>query len=942
MKRKQSVLRAGRAVPATGESVADSVRRIMALALVTAGVAAMAMPAQSQEVQDELEEVVITGTSIKRAQAEGALPVQVFGQEEIARSGRTSVMDFVQGIPAMQGFEPISDSVGGGGGGLSTASLHDVGSQYTLVLLNGRRVAPADSATTVDLNSIPLAAIERVEVLTDGASALYGADAIAGVVNFILKRGEAPLTVDVRGSLPEHGAGEQFNASVSKGFGRLAADGYEAFLALSYDRQKRMKARDRGFASTGIITGTQGDISYDFFNGSYRSVPPNVDVYGLDGEPSNYLNPYYELNGQCPPDHVDDGGGQCIFDYTTTLEIAPEVERWAAYASGRKRLGDSGWNLVSDFVAVKADTRVGIAPYPADFALYPDHPYFATYVAPYISAADVANTDAAVVTYRLFDLGNRGEDYATRALHFVLGVEGEAAGWDISGAGTYSTQTQKDIYTSGWPLADLFDAAIENQLVDPFPYAAGEMPADQIEALRATQYLGVYSTNKMEMSGLQANAQRGLFALPGGDFIASVGADYRRNSYRTLLNDVAAQGLILFDTPQEPFSLSRSSWGAYAEVLAPVLPSLEFTGAVRHDGISAVRDRLSGVTSGRDQSASTYKLGLKWSPVSSLAVRGSYGTGFRVASMREIAQPVIDWGVTGGTYNCPFNAGYDPLGYVAAGYTCPNGQQYEMKMAGNPDLKPEKSRQWNAGFVWSPSQAFSVGMNYWSVQIRDAVTSVSESLLFARTPDYLDLFTTKYVPSVDRTYVAVLDTPINIGRQLNEGIDWDLKGTMDVGIGRLTGSLAGTYLLKSRYTLPGTDDEWATSLGQYGSNDAVSFRQIVTAQLALKRGALEHSLQARYRSGYRDVQFAADDHVIFDAAGDPIDGGLKVSSYTLVDWRTSWQVNDVVTLTVGADNLLDRKPPLSLRYAGSHQLGYDPRYADAYLRTWTLGFTARF
>jgi iron complex outermembrane receptor protein len=141
-------------------------------------------------VHAQSDTVVVTGSSIKRAEIEGALPIQMYNAEAIKRSGATSAAEFIQSLPVMQGFTHISESVGGGGGGFSTASIHDLGSGYTLVLLNGRRLAPANSGNTVDLNTIPMEAIERVEVLTDGASSVYGSDAIAGVVNFIMKKGK--------------------------------------------------------------------------------------------------------------------------------------------------------------------------------------------------------------------------------------------------------------------------------------------------------------------------------------------------------------------------------------------------------------------------------------------------------------------------------------------------------------------------------------------------------------------------------------------------------------------------------------------------------------------------------------------------------------------------------------------------------------------------------
>jgi iron complex outermembrane receptor protein len=180
----------------------------------------------------QTETLVVTGSSIKRAEIEGALPIQSYNAEAIKRSGATSAAEFIQSLPVMQGFTHISESVGGGGGGFSTASIHDLGSGYTLVLLNGRRLAPANSGNTVDLNTIPIDAIERVEVLTDGASSVYGSDAIAGVVNFIMKKGkESPLSISVKADQPEKTGGKSSIFSLSKGFGDYNKDGFSVWAA---------------------------------------------------------------------------------------------------------------------------------------------------------------------------------------------------------------------------------------------------------------------------------------------------------------------------------------------------------------------------------------------------------------------------------------------------------------------------------------------------------------------------------------------------------------------------------------------------------------------------------------------------------------------------------------------------------------------------------------
>ena len=184
----------------------------VSVAVVLALGGAFAMSAKAQVAPQRVE---VTGSAIKRVDAEGALPVQIIRREEIERSGATSVTDLIQRLPTMQGATTESASVGGGGGGFSGASVHNIGETRTLVLLNGRRLAQFGGQTltgfgaAIDLNTLPLSAIERVEVLADGASALYGSDAIAGVVNFITRRNSTMGDISVGYSDPRGNGAEE-------------------------------------------------------------------------------------------------------------------------------------------------------------------------------------------------------------------------------------------------------------------------------------------------------------------------------------------------------------------------------------------------------------------------------------------------------------------------------------------------------------------------------------------------------------------------------------------------------------------------------------------------------------------------------------------------------------------------------------------------------------
>jgi len=916
-----------------------SVRVICAGGLALGMHAAFAQEAAEQPIQ----RVEITGSSIKRIAAEASLPVQTFSQKDIQRTGVTSVTDFIQQLPVMQGFTASSDSVGGGGGGLTTASIHGVGEAYTLVLVNGRRIAPATSGTTIDISTIPLAAVDHIEVLTDGASALYGADAIAGVVNFIMKKGAAPLTIDAKYSKPQHPGGTDRTVSISKGFGDYENDGYSLFMSYSHQDSDRLKASQRDFAKTGIInfndpkTGTP----LQFFNGSSRSIPPNVTVGYLNAsgaKKSVSVNPYLKINGKCPAAHVDLGDGQCYFDYTSSVEIAPEIKRDGFWASGSLKLGNTGWKAFSDISFNKSHIYATIAPYPAEFALAKSSPLFAKYVQPYLTAEQLNGMTSATVKYRLQDLGGRAYDYESKASNIVAGVEGSAAGWDINSAFIFSRNKQPQNYLGGFPLADKFDAAIASGKLDPFPYALGEMPQDMQEVLRSTQYVGNYNTTDVKVYGWDAHASREAFSMPAGPAMLGVGVDFRKTKFSQRANQAVAHAEILFDDNQPEYAFSRKSGGVFGELETPITKEWSVTTSARYDRVTKLSDDLNGGNVGDDQSAGTFKVSTRWQPTKSMVFRGAYGTGFKVASMTQIGQPLADFGVTGGTYNCPLSAANGLQNHPLAQY-CDTRGQLEVFQGGNSGLKPEKSRQWTLGAVFEPTSNFSAKLDLWSVEIRDAVTSVSEDLIANNPNKYIDLYTVKHKASTGLDTLAIKLLPINIGRQENKGLDYDFQYREKVWEGKLTARLAGTYIYHSKYTTPGTNDSWESSLNVYGSDNAVQFRNVIAASLTYDIGRFTHNLTGNFRNGYKDKHHDVENCAVNtnDANQDCVDVQLDVPSYTTFDWQTTFRAIKGLDLTFGVKNLTDRNPPLSLRNTGSHQLGYDPRYASPIGRTYYIG-----
>ena len=314
-----------------------------------------------------------------------------------------------------------------------------------------------------------------------------GSDAIAGVVNFILKKGAAPFAIEAKVGKPQHPGAESSSISISKGFGDYDTDGFSLFVSASHQDEGRLKASQRDFAKTGIIdfvNPATGELLH-FFNGSSRSIPPNVAVTyndpndlslttGLPKKKAVNVNAYLVANGVCPDKHVDLGDGNCYFDYTSSVEIAPEIKRDSIFASGSIKLGNSGFKAFADLALNDAHVYSTIAPYPAEFSLAKTDPLFIQYVQPNLTQIQLDNmVGNALVKYRLQDLGGRAYDYQSQTTHIVAGVDGAAMGWDINSAVTISENKQTQVYLSGFPLADKFTTALANGSVDPFPYALG-------------------------------------------------------------------------------------------------------------------------------------------------------------------------------------------------------------------------------------------------------------------------------------------------------------------------------------------------------------------------------------------------------------------------------------------------------------------------------------
>lgn len=884
--------------------------------------------AQSETADTNLEEVLVTGSAIKRSEnLEGSLPIQVFGRGELDRSGVVSTSDFIETIPAMQGFTTASDSVGGTGGGTRTASIHDIGEQYTLVLLNGRRMAPADSGGTIDLTAIPMSMLEQVDVLTDGASALYGSDAIAGVVNFQLKKEVEGTTISARYADPTAGAGETLDFDLITGFGKLAEDGYSFVLGFNHNSQEQLAAVDRDFAKTGLITVKHPDGGSGlFFNGSGNAIPGNATATFLDAdgeEDSIAFNPYQKENGTCAPNNSQIGE-ICFFDYTTTIDIVPESERDSLFLNGHYQVNDN-LTAFSTLVYTESSMTTRIAPYPTGNVPVPiDSALVDEYVVPYLTQEQADNLVGVTGTWRALPADPRTTEYNSDATHFVIGAEGAINDIDYSVAYTYANNSQVQNYPTGWLLLEPFVDLVASGGLNIFA-TPDQITDAEVEALSETVYSGNWDTTDVTVNSIDGVASKPVFTMSGGDAILAVGFDYRDTTYIREISEANANEDILFLSKDTPYDMNRGQAALYSEILLPVTHSIELTASLRYDTIDAT-DSAGVGTVGKSVDDTTYKVTGRWDVSDMLALRGSFGTGFKAPSMLEIAEPMTEFGVTSGNYTCPFPES-DPLEQ----YCLPGESQSAVYRRGNADIKPETSEQYSVGFVLQPVDKASITIDYWDVAISDVVERLNEADIFANPDLYRDLFTTKTNLATGKEELAIIQGAVNGGERNASGIDYNFSMTFDLSFGVLTPTLGGTYMIESESSLNGS------SMGRFGGDDKVTFRNQIRFGLTLEQEIFTHSLSANYKSGYIDQEQVIN---MLDSSGVPdfstdTPVQLTVSDYYTINYQSAVKLmDDKLGLTLGINNVLDEEPPLTLRTSGSgHQVGWDPRYTDAFGRT---------
>ncbi|MDC8758657.1 TonB-dependent receptor [Janthinobacterium fluminis] len=884
----------------------------LALGLTAAlGAATPAARAQQADASPMLR-VEITGSSIKRIDGETALPVQIITREDIDRSGATTASELLKKVSA--NTAPLSDGVSitdgtSGQRGFNGANLRGLGVSSTLILLNGRRLAnfasPGDNAG-VDLNNIPSGAIQRVEILKDGASAIYGTDAIGGVINFITRRDYRGVDVNASALATQHGGAGKRTASVSAGHGDFAKDGFNVFGVLDVQKLDAMRSGQRAFIrDRPLATTLPAQMSGNAF-------PANMDISSAQrealiaagllpaGTTTNRINPSAPACN--PPATVyapqsPGGVAACGYDYMRDTEIYPEDSKVGFIGRATFQLSPAH-QVFAEVMHSVAKSRYVMSPNPQrlrnlPIALLPE-PYRKALTSP-----DLPDTFSGV-RYRMSEAGNRTSEVNSTGQRLLLGASGTLAGWDYDVAASRAENRAVDKYVDGYVLFDQFYEAVRAGLVNPLG-PSGQAGLDLLKRIKVNDEA---RKSKGVSNAVDAKLSKGLLALGGGDLALAVGAELRweRTTFTPsallLSNNIGGDRDSTGAPDLGPSDDKRTVRSVFAEINAPFSKDVEMQLAARHDRYSEV-----GATTNP-------KIGLRWQPAASLLLRGSAGTGFRAPSLTDLKRPVI-YGSASGYLTDPqcVSSGLDTI----EGCT----DQYAVERRSNPRLKPEKSRQFTLGAVLDVSKQLSLSVDYWNIKKEDVISTLGEQIIV----DSPDKYNDRYIKRDEDGYISsILLQKENQGVQKTSGLDLGLNYRGAAGrFGSFSADLSGTLILKYERQF-GALENFRSNLGLFLNDQAIQkWRHHLS--FGWDMAPFNLTLSNDYSSGYTDQ------NTTYDPASNKLLPARRVKAYSLWDLTGSWDWNKNLKLRAGVLNLADTDPPFSNQGA-FFLVGFDPTYTD--------------
>jgi iron complex outermembrane receptor protein len=922
----------------------NKLRDAIAFALVVTAGSTGAAYAQETQTLDKIE---VTGSRIKRADVESSQPVFTMSREQIQAQGQTSIGDIIQNI-ATSG-STLNSTYNNGGNGETRVNLRNLGSSRTLVLVNGRRwVGGTGLGGAVDLNTIPSAAVERIEVLKDGASTIYGSDAIAGVVNIILRKNFDGAEANAYYGQYDKGDGSRESYDFTIG---SAGEKWHATLGVGYVKEEPVWAGDRAISAVPVFgsvpyTGNSSTTPEGRF-GYFQQVGTNPDGSPRFGAARPNGSEGYFITGNGGSTWRNYGQADSFNHAPGNLLVTPQ-ERTSIFA-------DAGLSITDN---VRFKTTVTYNERESEQILAA-MPIVLGRAAPgtngsniVISADNIYNNtgrDIDYIQYRANETGGRIYKQNVKTYAFNGAFEGDfevnSRFWNWEAGMFYGKNDQTDVTTGFFNISALRNA-LGPSFVDATGAARCGTAASVIDGCVPMNMLsgaGSLTQDMIDYAGFTAHDVYGyeqktyygsiggeLFDLPGGAFAFSLGAEHREESGFDGPDALINSG----DTTGNARTATDGSYKldeAYLELAIPLLSGV--TGAQLLD--FSVATRFSDYSNFGNTVNS--KFGFRWKPINDLMIRGNWSEGFRAPTIAELYQGVSDTfedvadpcaGVQTNNPNTP------PASCAGVPAYNQSNSQIRTTTGGNPDLGPETSTSKTLGFVYSPSFApgLDVSVDWWNIKIEGAI--------YAQTAQQtLDACYDQGVASqcalIERDSTGqisnLLAVPSNVGTMEVEGWDVTLGYRMpDTAYGSFSFVLDTAYT--SKYTIEDPVTEGYNRVGNYLSRDNY-WRVRSNLLVAWQLGDFGATASARYYSSQNEdctgtsfgganfnLLCSDRDHVGIGGQPDP---QRKIASVTYTDLSAYWQSPWNARITVGVNNAFDRDPPLAYTtFANS----FDPQY----------------
>lgn len=966
-----------------------------AVRLVLAGSAfATAMHGGSAVAQDtaDLGAVVVTGTRIQRQDYTATSPVVTIAADALQQAGTvqidTVLNQLPQLVPSLSTSSNNPSSTGGAGQAL--VDMRGLGPSRTLVLLDGTRLTPSHPNGQIDLNTIPAALIDNIEILTGGASSVYGSDAIAGVINLKLKQDFEGVQIDTQYGQTAESDGETLAVDVTLG-GNFADGRGNAVLAISYDDRKSILAGNRPFGQftfgpdllpLGSATTPEGRYDRTLANLPTQAAIDAVFAgYGVaagtvlanDNLGFNSDGTLFDITGTANyrgEEFIGFNPANFTYNFAPVNYLLLPLERRQIFASGTYSVLDTDDSSVQAYARVMYTTYQAeqqLAPTPiAGLAVPVTNPNIPADMATLL-ASRADPTAPFLFRVRTSAVGPRIGTPSFDVTQALLGFRGDfqAAGrdwnWDLyaSWGRTEVTERQQGNVSFSRIQGLLNGIDLDGCAAADFnPFGLGNMTAACADAIA----IGATNITQVEQENVQAVVSGSLFEMPAGPFQLAVGAGYGRNDASFIPDEFLSSGDVVGFNAQPSQQGSIDVKELFAELAIPLLRDmpavhrLEFEAGYRRSDYN-----LAG-------SFNTYKGALNWEPVEAVMVRASYNRATRAPSIEELFLPPQE-NFPGYNDPCEFDsahrtgnvAGVDPAQVTAlcqaqgipaaalATFQQPNAQVRSIQ-GGNPELTPESADTMTFGLVWQPDfeNPFRASVDYWSYELEDVIGAVSANSAISRcfndvganaSYDPNNFWCQLFTRTASGEVTDVEETAQNLSALEADGID--LQVDFGIPVPERFGSLRVNMLVTHLLSWKAQEDAvspFGSFAGTITTDVGESFPKWKgVLNVGWEIGDFGFNWNARYIDGLTVVND--------DAIGSPVTSGLRatIPSYDYHRLTAGWSPLEKLDLMLGVDNLFDKDPPVYTDNAtAGQQANTDPSTYDILGRRYFMNLTYRF